>query len=179
VTTNNISSREQKWLRSPCLLPICSVCEQFGKVWNRLYLLDNSVWVPLFFFYLCSFSWSRVLYHVLYQIMNDGGHVRSSYCRVFMPVLNTASVLVIVYVQGTEVLAWLQLSFVLTSEIRWSHLINKLHNTNETVVDVLRTSYNDHEFHTLFHLSPGGRGMQVRSRVFVSMSGKNHTNTNV
>lgn len=54
----------------------------------------------------------------------------------------------IVYIQGTEVLAWLQLSFVLTSQIRWSYLINKLRNTNETVADVLHTSYNDHELHT-------------------------------
>jgi len=120
------------------------------------------------------------LYHVLYQIMNGGEHVPSSYCRVNMPVLKTTSVLVIVpYIQGTEVLAWLQLSFVLTSEIRWSYLINILRNTNETVADVLHTSYNDNEFHTRFNWSPAGRGMQVRSRVFVLISGKNHTNTNL
>jgi len=73
-----------------------------------------------------------------------------------MPVLNTTSVLVIVYIQGTEVLAWLQLSFVLTYQIRWSYLINKLRNTNETVADVLHTPYNDHEIHARFHWLPGG-----------------------
>jgi hypothetical protein len=147
------------------------------KVWNIVYLLDDSVWVPLFFFNLCSISWIRVLYHVLYQI-NGGEHAPSSYCRVIMPVLNTTSVLVIVYTQGTEVLAWLQPSFVLTSQIRWSYPIHKLHNTNEIVTtDILHTSYNDHEFHTRFYWSPGG--MQVRSGVFVSISGKNHTNTNL
>jgi len=56
--------------------------------------------------------YSRVLYHVLYQIINGGEHVPSSYCRVIMPALNTTSVVVIVYTQGTEVLAWLQPSFV-------------------------------------------------------------------
>jgi len=53
--------------------------------------------------------------------MNGGEHVRSSYCHVIMPVLNTTNVLVIIYIQGTEVLAWLKLSFVLTSQIRWSY----------------------------------------------------------
>jgi hypothetical protein len=46
---------------------------------------------------------------------------------------------------------------------------------NETVADVVDTSYNDHEIHTRFLWSPGGRGMQVRSSVFVSILGKNHT----
>lgn len=79
--------------------------------------------------------------------MNGGEHVPNSYWRVIMPVLNT-SVLVIVYIQGTEVLAWLQLTFVLTFEIRSSYLINKIRNMNEAVADILHTSYNDHEFHT-------------------------------
>jgi hypothetical protein len=34
--------------------------------------------------------------------------------------------------------------------------MHKLHNANETDADVLHTSYNDHEFHTRFHWSPGG-----------------------
>jgi hypothetical protein len=83
--------------------------------------------------------------------MKGGEHVPSSYCRVVMPVLNTTRVLVIVYIQGTEVFAWLRPSFVLTSQIRWSYLINKLRNTNKTAADVVHTSQNDHEIYTRFH----------------------------
>lgn len=139
---------------SPCLLPMCSVCEQFRKVWNRVQLLDISVRVPLFFSFVFSFLEPCIIPRTVSN--NEWWRTfPSSYCRVIMPVLNTTNVLVIVYIQDTEVLAWLQLSFVLTSQIRWSYLINKLRNMNEIVADVLHTPYNDHEIHARFHWSPG------------------------
>ena len=53
-------------------------CTYWGILFESLYF---------FFFHLCSISWSRVLYHVFYQIMNGGEHVPSSYCRVIMQYL--------------------------------------------------------------------------------------------
>jgi hypothetical protein len=99
---------------SPCPLPMCSVCEQFREVWNRLYLLGNSVRVRLFFSFVFFFLEPCI---VPPTVSNGGEHVPSSYCRLIMPVLNTTNVLVTVYIQVTEVLAWVQLSFVLTSQI--------------------------------------------------------------